>query len=117
MNSLKLICFLAIISIHSIFVNGQFGGFGQSPFNQGPFFNSGGGSSAGFSNSNTNFQQNRGGSFGAIAAFGSGQSNTNFQQQTSNGGKQHILSTKLCFFYYFCYYAMHKYFFFLIQKV
>lgn len=91
MYSLKLICFLAIISIHSIFVNGQFGGFGQAPFSQGPFFNSGSGSSGGFSNSNTNFQQNRGGTFGAIATFGSGQSNTNFQQQNSNGGKQHIL--------------------------
>lgn len=76
MHSIKLICVLAIIAGHSIFVNGQFGGFG-----------SGFGNSGGFSNSNTNFQQNRGGSFAQIATFGTAQSNTNFQQQNSNGGK------------------------------
>lgn len=77
MSFVELTCVVAIIFTQLIFVNGQFG------FN--PGFGSGFGGNSGFSNSNTNFQQNRGGSFGAIAAFGSGQSSTNFQNQNSQG--------------------------------
>lgn len=80
MSFIEITCVVAIIFTQLMFVNGQFGGgFG------GGGFGSGFGGSSGFGNSNTNFQQNRGGSFGAIATFGSGQSNTNFQNQNSQG--------------------------------
>lgn len=79
-------CLLAIFATHLTLVYGQFGGpFFPNPAG-GQFFQNSGGSSGGFSNQNTNFQQNRGGSFGVIAAIGSGGSSTNFQQQNSNGG-------------------------------
>lgn len=83
MFSCKLTCLLAIISLHLTLINGQFGGFGV------PFLNAGG-SQGGFQNQNTNFQQHRGGSFGTIAAFGSGGSSTNFNQQNSGAGNSMI---------------------------
>lgn len=90
MSSKKLCSLVVIGALHLTLINAQFHRFG-SGFGSGfgssisPFLNAGG-SSGGFSNQNTNFQQSQGGSFGAVAAFGSGSSSTNFQQHNQNAG-------------------------------
>ncbi|XP_031640260.1 uncharacterized protein LOC116352100 [Contarinia nasturtii] len=94
MYSHKLTCLFFVIVVRLTLINAQFGGgFGipqpQLPFARPQSFLNAGGSSGAFGNSNTNFQQNRGSTFG-ISAFGSSGSNTNFQQQNANGGFQNF---------------------------
>lgn len=87
MYSHKLTCLFFVIAVRLTLINAQGfgGGFAPLPFGRPSFLNAGGSSGA-FNNQNTNFQQNRGSSFG-ISAFGQSGSNTNFQQQNANGGE------------------------------
>lgn len=82
MYSHKSVSLLVIFATLLTMINGQFGGFGAPSL-----FQTAANTAGQFSNSNTNFQQTRGGSFGAVAAFGSGGSTTNFNQQNTNAGK------------------------------